>query len=81
MNKLFLIIVIFHTLSVKAWDGKRQGFLLGLGFGPGTIEYKNIESASLKSNERSKETNTFNFIPKIGYAFTNQFALLLFQHN
>jgi len=81
MKKYILICSLFLSSCVFSWDGKRQGFVLGLGLGLGSLEYKGIISSQIPVDERTREVTTFNFLPKIGYAFTDRFALLLFQNS
>ena len=80
-----LIVAVFVSLvstsvSTVAWDGYRQGFLLGVGAGtnsqtildtdpgyPGDVESINLQSAITNS--------------RIGYAFSDKHALLLYGHS
>ena len=76
-KSVFLILIVLVTLflivNAHAFDGKRKGFFLGGGLGPGftslkeTIEYSGwFEGEPSKSNTENKFGLVTNF--KIGYA-------------
>ena len=82
-SKLILYVLLVNLLAVtsaNAWDGKRQGFLLGLGMGYGNLEYSDVQSTYLSSNNQTAKVSGTSFMPKIGYAFTDDFALLYYRH-
>lgn len=75
-----LIGALLPLSSLQAWDGKRQGFLLGLGAGAGSLEYTDVQSVHLNDENRSDELSTIAFMPKVGYAPSDRFALLYYRH-
>jgi len=74
------VLLLLSLSSASAWDGKRQGFVLGLGAGYGNIDYTDVQSVHLDSNSRSDKVGAITFMPKLGYAFTDSFSLLYFRH-
>ena len=73
---LLILFVSGLATTVTAFDGKRQGFVLGGGFGSGltsftqTVEYLGFEETSERENKLPVVTN---FV--IGGGFTNTFVL------
>ena len=82
MKVIFAVFIslVSTSVSILAWDGNRQGFLLGVGAGtnsqtildtdpgyPGDVESINLQSAITNS--------------RIGYAFSDKHALLLYGHS
>lgn len=78
MNKMkgTILIMLFISTSIFAWDGERKGFLLGLGFGSGFEAYNGIQWDAIGPDKDSNATWAFAASPKIGYAFNNNIALL-----
>ncbi|MDT8447757.1 MAG: hypothetical protein RRB13_12780 [bacterium] len=77
---LFLSLVFLLPTASFAFDGKRQGFLLGLGAGAGSLEYTEVQSEFLASDNRTAKQSTPAFMPKLGYAFGDQLAFLYYRH-
>jgi hypothetical protein len=75
-TKLTILIMLFITTSIFAWDGERKGFILGLGFGSGFEVYNGIQWDAISSEKDSNASWAFAASPKIGYAFNNNIALL-----
>lgn len=74
MKKIVLSTVVASCIalsSVEAFDGQREGFLIGLGAGLSSVNTE-VKMGYYGYNERSFGLAT-SF--KIGYGFTNQFAL------
>lgn len=73
---LLILLVLSLTSQGFAFDGKRQGFVLGGGFGTGltsftqTVDYLGSEETSERQNKLPVVTN---FV--IGGGFTNTFLL------
>ena len=73
---LFVTGVVFLTTTLFAWDGQRQGFILGGGFGGSVtsftqdVDYSGTSETSDRENKVGVATDF-----RIGYAFTNQFLL------
>ena len=61
-------LCMFSVNVAAAWDGERQGFLLGIGLGYGSAK----ESYPVLSGDVTGLATDF----KIGYAFSNQEALI-----
>jgi len=76
----FMFVLLLNISPAQAWDGKRQGFLLGLGAGSGNVEYTNVQSAHLKDTNRSDKQGAVAFMPKVGYGLTDQLAFLYYRH-
>jgi len=60
--------------------GKRQGFLLGLGAGIGQLNYEQVQHDKVGPDPEDGDTSALAFMPKLGYAFTDQFALIYSRH-
>ena len=73
--KLTILIMVFISTSIFAWDGERKGFLLGLGFGSGFDIYNGIQWDAIGPDKDSNASWAFAASPKIGYAFNNNIAL------
>lgn len=76
---LFLLIpaMFINAATAFAWDGKRKGFVLGIGAGGGLAANKPYSTASgenVESERESKFALMTDF--KIGYAPSNQVAIL-----
>ncbi len=65
------MIISFATVSY-AFDGNRQGFILGAGVGPGLTSY-NWEVGNYKSDSENKFSLITDF--KIGYGPSNQLLI------
>ena len=76
----FLFVFTLSNSSTQAWDGKREGFLLGLGVGSGNIEYTDVQSTHLNDSNRSGKLAATVFMPKIGWGLSDQFALLYYRN-
>ena len=81
MKVIFAIFIVLVSTSVStfAWDNYRQGFLLGVGAGTnsqiildGDASRGEVESVSLQSAIGNS---------RIGYAFSNKRALLIYGHS
>jgi hypothetical protein len=82
-NRLFLYLLALLSLTPinsLAWDGARQGFLLGLGAGIGQLNYNNVQFSHISPTPEDNKTHAITLMPKIGYAFTDQFALVYSRH-
>ncbi|MBC8374722.1 MAG: hypothetical protein H8E26_01685 [FCB group bacterium] len=73
--KLKIVLMLFISTSILAWDGERKGFVLGLGFGPGYDVYSGIQWDAIGADEGSNSSWGFAASPKIGYALNNNTAL------
>jgi hypothetical protein len=58
------------------WDGHREGFLLGLGFGVGYDAYSEVQYDSLGPGRLSDSSIAFAASPRIGYAFNDHWAVM-----
>jgi len=74
-TKITILIMVFISTSIFAWDGERKGFLLGLGFGSGFDVYNGIQWDAIGPDKDSNASWVFAASPKIGYAFNNNIAL------
>jgi hypothetical protein len=79
---LFLLIpaMFINAASAFAWDGKRKGFVLGLGAGGGLASYKFYSTSSgfgSNGTTEGERESKFAFMSdfKIGYAPSNQVAI------
>jgi len=72
------ISLVSTSTSILAWDGNRQGFLYGFGAGTNsqTILYTDAKEGQVESAKLS--TTITNY--RIGYAFSNNSAVLLYGH-
>ncbi len=77
---ILLALVAFTTGSAYAWDGQRQGFLLGLGFGGGYNSFTGIQYDPISSEKTDKTAFAFAASPRIGYAINNQLAFYYSRH-
>ena len=66
--------------KAQAWDGERQGLLLGIGVGAGAYSYSGIQYDLISPEEKSESGSALAISPKIGYAFNNNWALLYSRH-
>ena len=86
MRKTRFIILVFFLLSsltipANAWDGKRKGFILGFGIGPGLTSFTQELAAwdyyqgwvRVKSDRSNKMAIMTDF--KIGYAPTDFYEI------
>jgi hypothetical protein len=79
MKKILMIAVVLNAY-LHAWDGQRQGFLFGIGMG--------VTSATLVTLEKTQKGDVLGgqeylpgFTSKIGYAWNNSNAVLLYTQN
>ena len=82
-KNLVLVLVVLSGLATSnafAWDGKRQGFLLGLGAGIGQLSYEGVQHDLVSTDPQEDKVSAIAFIPKLGYAFTDQLAILYSRH-
>lgn len=76
-----IFIIFFLTITASAFDGKRKGFILGGGIGPGFTSYTQelagwdpyFGYTKIKSDQETKVALMTNF--KIGYAPTDFWEL------
>ena len=71
---LFALLLAL-PLAAHAFDGRREGFLFGLGFGPG---YQSIEQEWLIGGElsqRKDSDSTFGMALQFGYGLTDHLVL------
>ena len=73
-----LISLISTSTSILAWDGDRQGFLLGYGAGTNS-QFIGYPAERWEIENTSFSTSINN--ARIGYAFDNNFALLIYLHD
>lgn len=59
------LIILFVSTNTYAWDGQRQGFILGFGIGPGFTSFTQ-KIAIFESDRETKGAIMTDF--KIGYA-------------
>ena len=70
-----LALLLTLPLAAHAFDGKREGFLFGLSFGPG---YQSIEQEWLIGDElsqRKDSDSTFGTALQFGYGLTDHLVL------
>ena len=70
-----LALLLTLPLAAYAFDGRREGFLFGLGFGPG---YQSIEQEWLIGGELSQHKDsdsTFGTALQFGYGLTDHLVL------
>jgi hypothetical protein len=79
-RKIALIIISFVFFATEAYaffpnpfDGRRRGFIVGVGIGPGMTNYRSDLFG--QSHEISKGSLAFDF--RIGYATTDRFQVYI----
>ncbi len=77
---LLVLIILTASSSANAWDGERQGFLLGIGFGAGFDSYTGIQYDPVGSRSEDNTTFAFAASPRIGYAINNRVAFYYSRH-
>lgn len=77
---LLALVVLIASSSAYAWDGERQGFLLGVGFGVGLESYSGIEYDYVGLDSEDNTTLAFAMSPRVGYAPSNQLAFYYSRH-
>ncbi len=75
-----LALMLFTTGSANAWDGNRQGFLLGLGLGAGYNRFTGIQYDPIGPEKVDNRSFALAASPRIGYAVNNQLALYYSRH-
>ncbi|NUO79219.1 outer membrane beta-barrel protein [candidate division KSB1 bacterium] len=70
-------VILINATNAFAWDGKRKGFVLGVGAGGGLASFKPYAKFSDNETSDGERTSKFAFMSdfKIGYAPSNQVAL------
>jgi len=72
---LSISIALFQS-NLSAWDGQREGFILGVGIGGGVTSFTHeVEASGIKETSDRENKGGYATDFKIGYAFTNQFLL------
>ncbi len=68
---LIVLILLFLTVTANAFDGRRKGFILGFGMGPGLTSFtqKTYFGYYIKKDRENKGAIMTDF--KIGYAPTD----------
>jgi len=77
---LLASIILIGSSSAYAWDGERQGFLLGLGLGVGFDSYSGIQYDPVGPESEDNSTFAFAASPRIGYAINNRVAFYYSRH-
>ena len=77
---MLLALMILTASSANAWDGERQGFLLGIGFGAGFNSYTGIQYDPVSSKSEDNATFAFAASPRIGYAINNRVGFYYSRH-
>ncbi|MBI9107809.1 MAG: hypothetical protein JEZ04_13765 [Spirochaetales bacterium] len=72
---LTILIMLFISTSIFAWDGERKGFILGLSLGSGFEVHNGIQWDAIGPDTDSNASWAFAASPKIGYAFNNNIAV------
>ena len=80
MKSIYVVLValIGTSTSIFAFDGGRQGFLLGSGAGTSSITSMHDADSSGELESQSYSNATTNF--RIGYAPQDNYAILLYGH-
>jgi hypothetical protein len=82
-NKYFRTVLFLLSLVVgeaTAWDGQRQGFLLGIGFGAGFDSFSGVQYDELGTDKMDNSSIAFAASPRIGYAINNRMAFYYSRH-
>ncbi len=74
------ICLALSPATARAWDGERQGLLLGIGVGAGAYSYSGVQHDLIGPGEKTESGMALAISPKIGYAINNQWALLYSRH-
>ena len=78
---LITVVLILTVVECFAWDGQRQGFILGVGVGPGYTTYKQrLEYGGESQTSDNENALSLNTPIRIGYA-PNEKLMILFQAN
>ncbi len=77
---LLALIILTVSSSANAWDGERQGFLLGVGLGAGFDSYSGIQYDLIGPESEDNSTIAFAASPRIGYAINNRVAFYYSRH-
>ena len=73
-------LLLLTAGSVRAWDGERKGFLLGLGLGIGYDSYSGVQYDEIGPEEEDNSSVAFAASPRIGYAWNNRIGLFYSRH-
>ncbi|MGL1934111.1 MAG: hypothetical protein OCD01_03795 [Fibrobacterales bacterium] len=74
--KPLLLILTFMFTTPFAFDGERQGLLIGIGAG---VSHNTLRILDVQDKEHERSTYTHTYIPsRIGYAWSNTKAILLY---
>jgi hypothetical protein len=75
---LITVVLILTVVECFAWDGQRQGFILGVGVGPGYTTYKQRLEYGGESQTSDNENSLSLTTPfRIGYAPSDQLMIIL----
>lgn len=77
---LLTLIILIASSSAYAWDGERQGFLLGVGLGAGFDSYSGIQYDPVGPESEDNSVLAFAASPRIGYAINNRVAFYYSRH-
>ncbi len=74
---LLVPVFLINATNAFAWDGKRKGFIIGVGAGGGLASYKPYVIFADNETSEGERTSKFAFMSdfKIGFAPSNQVAL------
>lgn len=72
ISALLVVMMVGATNAAFAWDGKRKGFILGIGLGPGFTSFnQSLKSGGISITSDRQNELSFMSDFKIGYAPNN----------